>query len=101
MVDAVVDFFEEFGLIGMFIHSFVDAIFFPIPAFFLQVSLSIIHPSQALWLATVGYIACLLGTPVGYLIGRLLGDKVMHKVLKGKSIHAASEIGRASCRERG
>jgi len=92
MVDAVVDFFEEFGLIGMFIHSFVDAIFFPIPAFFLQVSLSIIHPSQALWLATVGYIACLLGTPVGYLIGRLLGDKVMHKVLKGKSIHAASNM---------
>lgn len=92
MVDAVVNFFEEFGLIGMFIHSFVDAIFFPIPAFFSQVSLSIMNPSQALWLATIGYIACLLGTPIGYLMGRLLGNKVLHKVLNEKWIDSASNL---------
>lgn len=92
MVDSVVEFFKDFGLIGMFIHSFVDAIFFPIPAFFLQVSLSIINPSQALWLATVGYIACLLGTPVGYLIGRVLGDSVLHKLLKKNWVQSASDL---------
>lgn len=92
MVDAVIHFFEKFGLIGMFIHSFVDAIFFPIPAFFLQVSLSIMNPSNALWLATAGYIACLLGTPIGYFIGRLLGDKVLYKMLKGDKVDTASDL---------
>ncbi|HWO75199.1 MAG TPA: VTT domain-containing protein [Bacillus sp. (in: firmicutes)] len=92
MVDAVVEFFKEFGLIGMFLHSFLDAIIFPIPAFFLQVSLSIIDPQNAIWLATVGYIACLLGTPIGYLIGKVLGDSILYKILKEKWIESASAL---------
>src|SRR5690625_7917399 len=92
MIETVVEFFRDFGFIGMFIHSFIDAIIFPIPAFFLQVSLSILDPSSALWLATVGYIACLLGTPIGYLIGKKLGEPVLHKILKEKWIHAATNL---------
>lgn len=92
MIDVVVEFFREFGLIGMFIHSFIDAIFFPIPAFFLQVSLSMLNPSSALWLATVGYIASLLGTPIGYLIGRKLGEPVLHKGMKKKWVHTATTL---------
>jgi membrane protein YqaA with SNARE-associated domain len=92
MVQQVVDFFISFGYIGMFIHSFIDAIFFPIPAFFLQVSLSILDPSNAIWLATIGYIACLLGTPIGYMIGKLLGDSVLYKILKKKWVDKASDL---------
>lgn len=92
MIETVVEFFKDFGFIGMFIHSFIDAIIFPIPAFFLQVSLSILNPSSALWLATMGYIACLLGTPIGYLIGKKLGKPVLHKILKEKWIHTATHL---------
>lgn len=92
MVDAVVEFFKDFGMIGMFLHSFLDAVIFPIPAFFLQVSLSILNPSDALWLATVGYIACLMGTPIGYLIGKVLGESVLYKILKKKWIDSASDM---------
>lgn len=92
MIETVVEFFKDFGFIGMFIHSFIDAIIFPVPAFFLQVSLSILHPSSALWLATMGYIACLLGTPIGYFIGKKLGEPVLHKILKRKWIQAATNL---------
>src|SRR5690625_562481 len=92
MIETVVEFFKDFGFIGMFIHSFIDAIIFPVPAFFLQVSLSILHPSSALWLATMGYIACLLGTPIGYFIGKKLGEPVLHKILKKKWIQAATNL---------
>jgi membrane protein YqaA with SNARE-associated domain len=92
MVQDIIHFFESFGYIGMFIHSFIDAIFFPIPAFFLQVSLSIMNPSTALWLATVGFIACLLGTPIGYVIGRKLGDAVLYKILKQEWVDKASAL---------
>ena len=80
----------NFGAWGLFIHAFIDAIIFPIPAFFLQVSLSLIHPSSALWLATVGYIGCLLGTPFGYLIGKFLGNSLLYKLLKKEWIDSAS-----------
>ncbi|HLS20594.1 MAG TPA: VTT domain-containing protein [Bacillota bacterium] len=82
MVDTVVNFFKEFGHIGMFIHSFIDAIIFPIPAFFSQVSLSMINPANAISLATVGFVACLFGTPIGYWLGKVLGDSLLHKVVK-------------------
>ncbi len=92
MIQIVVEFFKDFGFIGMFIHSFIDAIIFPVPAFFLQVSLSILNPSSALWLATVGYIACLLGTPIGYYIGKRLGEPVLHKIMKKKWIDSATAL---------
>lgn len=82
MLQQVLDFFESFGVWGLAIHSFADAIIFPIPAFFLQVSLSMMNPSSALWLATAGYLACLLGTPFGYLLGKTAGSAILSKLLK-------------------
>ena len=91
MIQAVVDFLKDFGPWGLFIHSFLDAVIFPIPAFFLQVSLSLLNPSTALLLATLGYIACLLGTPVGYMLGKLMGKSVLYKFLKKEWIDAATK----------
>ncbi|MBJ6360173.1 YqaA family protein [Paenibacillus sp. GCM10012307] len=92
MIQSILDFLKDFGVWGLFIHSFIDAIIFPIPAFFLQVSLSLLDPSSALWLATVGFIACLLGTPFGYLIGKLLGKSLLYKILKKKWVDKATEM---------
>ncbi len=83
---------ETFGAWGLAIHSFADAIFFPIPAFFLQVSLSAVHPASALWLATAGYVACLLGTPIGYALGRSVGTPLMNKLLKRSWVDAATAM---------
>ncbi|NMO97930.1 YqaA family protein [Paenibacillus lemnae] len=91
MFQDVMDFLMRFGPWGLFIHSFFDAVIFPVPAFFLQVSLSILHPSSALWLATAGFVGCLLGTPVGYMIGKLLGKSVLYKILKKEWIDAATD----------
>ncbi|MDF2835846.1 MAG: rane protein [Paenibacillus sp.] len=91
MFQAIIDFLEDYGPWGLFVHSFLDAVIFPIPAFFLQVSLSLLNPSSALWLATFGYVACLLGTPVGYLIGKLMGKSVLYRFLKKEWIDAATD----------
>lgn len=92
MFQDIIDYLLDFGIWGLFIHSFADAVFFPIPAFFLQVPLSLLHPSNALWLATVGYIACLLGTPFGYLIGKVLGHSVLYKLLKKSWVDSATKM---------
>ncbi|XEC96263.1 YqaA family protein [Paenibacillus tarimensis] len=92
MFNEVLEWLKEFGAWGLFIHAFFDAVIFPVPAFFLQVSLSIIQPKSALWLATVGYIGCLLGTPVGYMLGKLLGHSLLYKFLKKKWIDSATAM---------
>jgi len=92
MLHNILDFLKEFGIWGLFIHSFIDAIFFPIPAFFSQVSLSAVDPSSALWFATAGYLASLLGTPFGYLIGKTLGSAIMYKLLKKSWVDSATAL---------
>lgn len=92
MFRAIIDFLMDFGARGLFVHAFADAVIFPIPAFFLQVPLSMINPSQALWLATVGFIGCLLGTPLGYGIGKLLGHSLLDKLLKKRWVDAANRM---------
>ncbi|MFF0825335.1 YqaA family protein [Brevibacillus sp. NPDC003359] len=92
MVDVIVNFLKEFGAWGMFFHSFVDAVIFPIPAFFTQLSLSMIDPSNAIWLATVGFIGCLLGTPIGYWIGKVAGRSFLGKILKKNWVDSATKM---------
>ncbi|KJB87763.1 membrane protein [Paenibacillus sp. E194] len=92
MFQNIIDFLMDYGIWGLVIHSFADAVIFPVPAFFLQVPLSLLDPSNALWLATAGYIACLLGTPVGYMIGKLLGHSVLEKILKKSWIDSANQM---------
>ena len=92
LLQNILDFLEDFGLWGLAAHAFADAIFFPIPAFFLQVSLSMVDPSSALWLATAGYAACMVGTPFGYWIGKTVGHAVMYRLLKRSWVDAADAL---------
>ncbi|CAM3403320.1 YqaA family protein [Marinicrinis lubricantis] len=91
-MDAVMEFLRSFGAVGLFFHAMIDAIIFPIPAFFLQVSLSALHPDDALWLATIGYVGCLIGTPIGYLIGKVAGNFVLNRLMKKKRLDSATEL---------
>lgn len=91
-MSKILEFFGDLGVAGMFLHSMLDAIIFPIPAFFLQVALSTLHPSNAILIATVGYVGCLIGTPIGYLIGKTSGTLVLSKFLKERSLKTANEL---------
>ncbi len=91
-MDAILDFLKQFGEWGLFFHAMIDAIIFPIPAFFSQVSLSLLDPSSAIWLATMGYIGCLIGTPFGYLIGRLSGKLFLNKILKQENVEKVTRM---------
>lgn len=92
MLESALNFFKDYGIWGLMIHSFLDAIIFPVPAFFSQVSLSLIDPSSAILLATAGYIACLLGTPVGYLLGVLIGKPLLQFTVKKKWVDKAVDL---------
>ncbi|GFN33101.1 DedA family protein [Paenibacillus xylaniclasticus] len=83
---------EKFGALGLFIHGMIDAIIFPIPALFSQIPLSVVHPSNALWLATVGFIGCLIGTPVGYWIGRSIGTPILYRLVKRSWVESAEKL---------
>lgn len=92
MISAITDFLSDFGAWGLFFHSMIDAILFPIPAFFLQVSLSAINPDNALWLATLGFAGCMIGTPVGYAIGRTSGNRLLRRFVKQEKLDRVESL---------
>ncbi len=86
------DFLRNLGDIGLFIHAMIDAIIFPIPALFSQLSLSALSPDRAIWLATIGFVGCLIGTPIGYGIGKVSGNLVLTKIMKKKWYDSATTL---------
>ncbi|OMF78627.1 YqaA family protein [Paenibacillus glucanolyticus] len=86
------DSLRNLGDIGLFIHAMIDAIIFPIPALFSQLSLSALSPDRAIWLATIGFAGCLIGTPIGYGIGKVSGSLVLNKIMKKKWYDSATAL---------
>ncbi|MGG3279338.1 YqaA family protein [Paenibacillus solani] len=86
------DFLRNLGDIGLFIHAMIDAIIFPIPALFSQLSLSALSPDRAIWLASIGFVGCLIGTPIGYGIGKASGGLVLNKIMKRKWYDSATAL---------
>ncbi|HEX2954559.1 MAG TPA: phosphatase PAP2 family protein [Bacillota bacterium] len=78
--------FERYGLVGIFIWSFVEASFFPIPPYILLIPLTLANPRMGLIYATVGTAGSVLGGFLGYVIGLRLGRPVLAKLLKPETL---------------
>ena len=59
----------RFGTPALFVLSFVESSFFPIPPDVLQIALSAGKPKRAFWYATVNTIGSVLGAIAGFFIG--------------------------------
>lgn len=60
---------SRFGTVALFVISFAESSFFPIPPDVLQVALSVSRPRRAFYYAAVSAVASVLGAIVGYYIG--------------------------------
>jgi membrane protein YqaA with SNARE-associated domain len=58
-----------YGSPVLFVVSFLESSFFPVPPDVLQIALSVSKPRRAFWYATVSLIGSVLGALLGYYIG--------------------------------
>ena len=66
-------YFEQFGVWGLFINSFVESFFLVPPPDFVLIALDLHMPERALYYAFVCTIASTLGGIFGYAIGKWIG----------------------------
>jgi membrane protein YqaA with SNARE-associated domain len=62
---------SRYATLALFLFSFTEAIFFPIPPLVLQIPLSLERRSRTWWYAFVTTLASVLGGVVGYELGAL------------------------------
>ncbi len=75
-----------YGMPGLFIMSFAESSFFPIPPDILLIALAVINPKAALFLAMITTIGSVLGAIFGYFLGLKGGRPILRKFVSSEKI---------------
>ncbi len=78
-LDYVNTYFLPWGPIGLFILSFIEAIFFPIPPDVLLIPLVLLDPANGLFYGLLATISSVAGAVVGYYLGLKGGRPILSR----------------------
>ena len=92
LLEGTKEFFIQNGAWGLFILSFAEASFFPIPPDFVLLPLALISPGKALYYAAITSIASTLGGIFGYLIGKRAGRPILSRFIKEENFHKIEDM---------
>jgi undecaprenyl-diphosphatase len=81
-VSSTVHFFIQYGMVGLFLLSFVEASFFPIPPYLISIPMTLANPHMGLIYALVGTSGSVMGGFLGYAIGFRLGRPLLLRIMK-------------------
>lgn len=84
--------FAPFGLAGLFVLSFIEAIFFPVPPDILIAILTLENPSLFFIIGAVSTIGSVLGGIGGYYIGYMGKVKVLEKMFSKREIERVHKL---------
>ncbi len=79
---AMIEYFQQFGTLGLALNSFIESFLLVPPPDFLLIIMDLAKPEKALWYAFVCSIASILGGIVGYLIGFIGGRPVFNWIFR-------------------
>lgn len=92
---------SPYGVLALFVLSFVESSFFPIPPDPLLMALCLGLTRRSLWFATVCTLASVLGGLFGYLIGQFAFDAVAVPILEWYGVMGEFDVLRARFRDEG
>lgn len=80
----ILTFLAHYGAIGLFILSFVEASFFPLPPYLLLIPMTLASPQFGPLYALIGTIGSILGGVFGYTIGFRVGRPFLTHLFKAE-----------------
>lgn len=81
--------FLPFGEFGLFVVAFMESSFFPVPPDIILIPLVLFNPSLGLWFAFVATLGSVIGSLLGYYIGKKGGRPLL---LKFTSDHKVEKV---------
>lgn len=85
-VEGFIQWILPFGPYGLFVMSFAESSFFPIPPDVLLMALAAAAPETALWLAAITSLASVLGGMFGYFLGLKGGRPLLYRFFKEEKV---------------
>ncbi len=78
--DWTVEAVMPWGSLGLFVISFIESSFFPVPPDAILIPLGLARPDLALWYAAITTAGSVLGAYFGYFIGRRFGRPALRRL---------------------
>jgi membrane protein YqaA with SNARE-associated domain len=85
-VEQLILFFQNFGVVGLFVISFVESIFSPILPDLLLIPMALSTPEKAIYYSVIATIGSVLGGIVGYFVGNKYGIIAVKKFVPDKYV---------------
>jgi membrane protein YqaA with SNARE-associated domain len=89
-VEQLIVFFQNFGVLGLFIISFIESIFSPILPDLLLVPMALSVPEKAIYYSIIATVGSVLGGIVGYFVGNKYGILAVKKYVPNKYVEKIS-----------
>jgi membrane protein YqaA with SNARE-associated domain len=87
MFKRFLDWIVPYGPLGLFVMSFAESSFFPIPPDILLIALAVIEPKESLNLALITTVGSVLGAVFGYFLGLKGGRPILKKFVSQDKIN--------------
>jgi len=78
-VEQLIAFFQNFGVVGLFIISFIESIFSPILPDLLLIPMALSTPEKAIYYSVIATTGSVLGGIIGYFVGNKYGILAVKK----------------------
>jgi len=88
----MVELLMPYGVISLFIFSFIEASVFPIPPYILFIPMTLAKPQLGLYYALVGTVGSVLGGLFGYLLGFRLGRPFLIRIVKPQTLKKIEKV---------
>jgi undecaprenyl-diphosphatase len=89
-VEQLIVFFQNFGVLGLFIISFIESIFSPILPDLLLIPMALSVPEKAIYYSIIATVGSVLGGIVGYFVGNKYGILAVKKYVPNKYVEKIS-----------
>jgi membrane protein YqaA with SNARE-associated domain len=78
-VEQLIAFFQNFGVVGLFVISFIESIFSPILPDLLLIPMALSAPEKAIYYSVIATTGSVLGGIIGYFVGNKYGILAVKK----------------------
>lgn len=86
-MDRLISLLVDFGIAGIIIAAFSEAVFLPVPMELISIPIYLANPTKAFFYSVILITFSILGSITGYHLSRFLGKPLMHKFVEEKHIH--------------
>ncbi|EGO64784.1 YqaA family protein [Acetonema longum] len=87
-MEFLTEFFQSYGLVGLFIVAFVESFISPILPDVVLIPMALANPEQAIFYSVVATVASVLGGFVGYFIGARFGIPLVKKMVPAAQVES-------------